>query len=779
MLDRLYEDELTTIAQDRVNRPLPEPKPEGLGFWGTVWQLPKGGGAGAVSAGGFAADVLGAFGEVGAIASQADIGNLVDRDERGRREREAQAARQEIESGAAFSTGIGSELHATARNMMPSPEASNVVADVLFGLGKVGVEAVGSSMLFGPAAGAVVTGAMEGMSEADRLKAEGVDIGTRSAVGVVAGAATAAGVALPVAGKTLAKTAGLVVAGGPAAFVAQQAASRAILSHAGYENLTTQYDPFDPAGLALATLLPAGFGALALRGARTAAARKSGGKASPADATPLDQLPPAALQSLRYDDPRFDAFAVTAAQRAGIPPEVLLAVKNAGERSGSSAATSPVGAKGIMQFMDPTWQQYGKGRDVRDPLASIDAAADMMADLGRQYGGNWRAAIAHYNGGWRAGEAVRAGKKPPSSETVKYLERTDRYIAEKGGDAAGRAMANDPEAVAAAHAQLMRETVESWNLKDPADIEAAQQHLAAVVRASDQMARGLSVDVSDTIRFDNLQNAAALERMISGIENARADALAEMGNFAERGGVQSMRAELEQLRASAPDVSESAIRTLTKRYQQERRMSFKEANKAARKEIDQTARAANERIESLERQIATNRDAEQARLTIDVLDRQLGGLRAERERFAAPASAMTDAAAAARAAFERTEARPTANSEPAAGARPAATGDRNSPGVPQDAARPAAKPAERRVERRPQRVAARDSLEATQARIADMSAEIERFAPDMLVRLGDDGEAMALADAMASIREAADLEMKDAPFLRVAAECAIRNGGID
>lgn len=776
MLDRLYEDELSTIAQDRVNRPLPEPKPDGLGFWGTVWQLPKGIGAGVVSAGGFASDVMGAFGEVGAIASQADIGNLVDGDERGRRELEALAARQEIASGAAFSTGVGSELHATARNMMPSPEASNVVADVLFGFGKVGTEAIGNSMLFGPVAGAVVTGAMEGVSEADRLKAEGVGISTRSAVGVVTGAATAAGVALPVAGKTLAATAGLVVAGGPATFIAQQAASRAILSHAGYENLTTQYDPFDPAGLAVATLLPAGFGALALRGARRAAARNQAGKGVSADATPLDQLQPAALQALRYDDPRFDAFAVTAAQRAGIPPEVLLAVKNAGERSGSSAATSPVGAKGIMQFMDPTWQQYGKGRDVRNPLASIDAAADMMADLGRQYGGNWRAAIAHYNGGGKAGEAVRAGKRPPSSETVKYLERTDRYIAEKGGDTAGRAMANDPEAVAAAHAQLMRETVESWNLKDPADIEAAQQHLSAVVRASDQMARGMSVDVSDTIRFDNLQNASALERMIAGIENARADALAEMGNFAERGGVQSMRVQLEQLRSSMPDVSEASIRTLTKRYQQERRMSFKEANKAARKEIDQTARAANERIESLERQIATNRDAEQARLTIDVLDRQLGGLRAERERFAAPGSAMTDAAVAARSTFERMEPRPAARGEPVAQSSTAAAGARNPPGARQDAAGPTAKPPERRAQRRPPPAAGRNSLEATQARIDDMSAEIERFAPDMLVRLGEDGEDMALADAMASIREAAEREINDAPLLRVAAECAIRNG---
>ncbi|KVZ05910.1 lytic transglycosylase domain-containing protein [Burkholderia stagnalis] len=770
MLDRLYEDELTTIAQDRVNRPLPEPKADGLGFWGTVWQLPKGIGAGVVSAGAFASDMMGAFGEVGAIASQADIGNLVDGGERERREREGQAARREIDSGAAFSTGVGAELHATARNMMPSPEASNIVADVLFGFGKVGAEAVGNSMLFGPIAGAAVTGAMEGVSESDRLKAEGVDIRTRSAVGMVMGAATAAGVALPVAGKTLATTAGLVVAGGPVTFIAQQAASRAILSHAGYENLTTQYDPFDPAGLAISTLLPAGFGALALRGARVAARK------APAQSTPLDQLPQAALQALRYDDPRFDAFAVTAAQRAGVPPEVLLAVKNAGERSANSAATSPKQAKGIMQFMDATWQQYGKGRDVRDPLASIDAAADMMADLGRQYGGNWRAAIAHYNGGGKAGEAVRAGKNPPSTETIKYLERTGRYIAERGGEAAGRAMANDPDAVAAAHVQLMRETVESWNLKDPTDIEAAQQHLAAIVRASDQMARGLSVDVSDTIRWDNLQNAAVLERMIAGIENVRADALAGMGNYAERGGVRSMRAELEGLRASMPDVSETAIRDLTKRYQRERRMSFKEANKAARKEIDQTGRAANERIESLERQIASNRDAEQARLTIDVLDRQLGGLRAERERFAAPTSPMTDAAIAARAAFERSEPRPAASGQPAAGVRPPATGGRNSPAAPRNAVSPAAKPAERRAERRPAPAAGRNGLEATQARIDEMSAEIERFAPDMLVRLGEDGEEMALADAMASIRDAAKREINDAPLLRVAAECAIRNG---
>src|SRR5690606_37331574 len=103
-------------------------------------------------------------------------------------------------------------------------------------------------------------------------------------------------------------------------------------------------------------------------------------------------------------DERLDSYAAEAAEREGIPPALLLALKNAGEKS-DPTAVSPKGAQGVMQFMPETWDSYAKGKDPRDPVASIDAGARYIADLIKQYDGNVRAAIAHYNGGTKAGRA--------------------------------------------------------------------------------------------------------------------------------------------------------------------------------------------------------------------------------------------------------------------------------------------------------------------------------------------------------------------------------------
>jgi len=213
--------------------------------------------------------------------------------------------------------------------------------------------------------------------------------------------------------------------------------------------------------------------------------------------------------ALKYNDPRLDAYAVTAAQREGIPPAALLAIKNVGEKS-APTAVSPKGAQGVMQFMPDTWNAYGKG-DPRDPIASIDAGARFMADLIKQYDGDVRAAIAHYNGGGKAGEAVRAGKAPPAGETQRYLARADEFLAQHQGEQAGRAAASDPEAVAAARVALARETIESSNLHAADDIRGATDHMNAVLRAGDQIAAGERVDVSDLINAERLDIGRAYD----------------------------------------------------------------------------------------------------------------------------------------------------------------------------------------------------------------------------------------------------------------------------
>ena len=758
MLDSMMQDSIDQTLDDRQQRPVIEPRPQsGFSVWNTIKAPVVGAAAGGVEAGGFGADVLGAFGQVQAgYGAMADPSLLLSPDEMQKRRDAGEEARQQVASGEAFSTELGTGLRTTARGMMPDPATSNVVEQTLFQLGRFGGKAVGYAAAAGPFAGAAILAGDEAMAEADRLKAEGVDILTRTQVGAVAGAAAGLGVALPVAGTTIARTAALVVAGGPGAYIAQQAASRAILENADYAKISEQYDPFDPVGLAVSTLVPAGFGAWAARGMRNAPKPAAGADAAAARA--LVDMGGNERKALAYNDPRLDAYAVTAAQREGIPPEALLAIKNAGERSKSSAATSPVGAKGIMQFIDSTWAAYGKG-DVRDPVANIDGAARYMKALIQQYGGDVRAAIAHYNGGGKAGEAVRAGKAPPAAETRAYLERTDRFMAEHAGETAGRAAAGDPDAVAAARTQLIRDTVDSWNLKDPTDIAAAQDHLAAIVKASDQLGAGTRVDVSDTIHWDTLQQTRMLDDMVSRLESARADLLPEAGQAAEPGAIRQIRQELDDLRRQAPDTSEEALKARAKELQSgEDRLSYKQALSAAKKEIGALADEHAARIGRLEQQLEANRGAEQARQGLQEVDEQIAGIRSQRAALDAPPSPVKQTALAARQAAKETPAK--AAGEPA--------GDAG--GIPPLQETPggnaAAAPAE---------PAQASGAQAAAASVDAQAAEIAKLSPDMMVQLEGMDQPVRLADALEAVKAEAARDAADAPLLEVAAQCFLRN----
>lgn len=769
MIESMFQDGTDKVLDDRVARPVAEPPPRtsfGLSLWNTTKALPKGMATGAVESTAFGSDLLGAFGSVQAgYGVQADPAMLFDSDMQQKAlGAEGQKARDDIASGAAFTSATGTGLRATARSMMPDPTTSNAAENVLFGLGRFGVKAVAYSVLGTPIPGAVFTGTDEAFVEAEKLKAEGVDFQTRTKAAAVAGGAAAAATALPVAGRTVAQTVGLVAAGGPGTFVAQQAASRAILQNAGYDKVAEQYDPFDPVGLAVSTLIPAGFGAYAARGMR--GARPVAAPVDAAASRELAQMGGRERQALRYDDARLDAYAVTVAQQAGVPPEVLLAAKNAGERSSSSAATSPKGAKGIMQFMDATWAQYGKG-DVRDPVANIDAGAAFLADLGKQYGGDWRAALAHYNGGFKAGEAVRAGKAPPAAETRAYLERTDRFIAERQGDAAGRAAASDPEAVAAARVNLIRETVNSWNLKDPADIAGAEQHLAAFTRAADQLGAGERVAVSDTIPLNDLAQARLLDDFGSRMEAMRAELLPDAGALAEPGAIRGLRNEITNLRQSIPATDDAALRARAKEMQAEGG-SYKQALAAATKELTGRADEINQRIDGLQQQIDRNSDAARASEQVAQLDEQISQVRQQRDAIAAPTpKAGALAVKQAVADLPRGATQDRAKTGTAEGGAPAGENAPPTPKSRTEAAQGGTSGAEGGTPAGESGAAA--------AVLDSQTAEIARLAPDMVVQLEGMDKPMPVAEALAQIKEQAAAETKDAGLLQVAAECFLRN----
>ncbi|HEX9081461.1 MAG TPA: lytic transglycosylase domain-containing protein [Holophagaceae bacterium] len=80
----------------------------------------------------------------------------------------------------------------------------------------------------------------------------------------------------------------------------------------------------------------------------------------------------------------------------------LLAAQASAESGFNPQAVSPAGAKGLMQFMDATWSEWGLGRDPFDASASLDAGVRYMKSLIARYSGAAEPvslALAAYNAG--------------------------------------------------------------------------------------------------------------------------------------------------------------------------------------------------------------------------------------------------------------------------------------------------------------------------------------------------------------------------------------------
>lgn len=290
-LDDAYQGEINEALRNRAQLAPMAPGPErGFSFWGMLKAAPSGVAAGGLEAGAFWSDVAGVFGDV--EASYNYSGMLPVGVESGQewREEDQKEAQRRLRTGEAFSTAAGDTLRDASRWLGPNPQTASTAEQMVFGFTKTVTKAVGYTVATGnPLAGAALTGADEGVTASDELRQQGVDLSTRAGVGAVTGVTTGVGVALPVAGKTLAGTLGYAAAGGPGLFIAQQQMTRDILNNADYSNLADQYNPFDPVGLAVSALVPAAFGAWALRGRTRAAARE--GQAAPAQAADSAESP--------------------------------------------------------------------------------------------------------------------------------------------------------------------------------------------------------------------------------------------------------------------------------------------------------------------------------------------------------------------------------------------------------------------------------------------------------------------------------------------------------
>lgn len=650
MLDDLYASQNETIVNDLIARP-PQAKPQAAKFsaWKATTAAPRGVAAGSAESAGFAADILGAFGQVAGAYPEIMGGPVTP-------EQSKQADKQReklLGDGIDYSSEGGDVFRGVAKSYMPDPATAHAAEQTVFGLTRFGTKAVGYSLMAGPAAGSALLGADEAMTTADALRLEGVDLATRTKVGAVSGVVGAAGVALPIAGKTVAQTVGLVAAGGPGAFIGQQAATRQILQDAGYDHLATQYDPFDPVGLAVSTLVPAGFGAWAMRGARSKVAAK-------ADGAPMEKTP---VQS-----------------------------------------------------------------------ASDDAA-----------------------------------QPTPARPT--------------------------PEQVDAARVEMLTQHLEKSGLYKPDDAKAAAMHLDAFAKSLDDLGAGRRVDVTDLVAPDRIETAKALDTFARGLEDARAELMAQAAMRAEPGAIRQMQTELAdaQVQLSALD-DPAAIKARATELQQADRISFKQAMTAARKEFATQSQDLQARIARIESLIEDNATATQAVDALGRLERQSQQIATQRAGIDAPPVGKTATAAAAVESADMTKGQANGGATGST-VRVAAGEGRNAGPVkssgmgdvgPSSGASVSGSEARSGMVRQSAdaspagRAAGSDALASQVAaqRLADIQTEF----PDLTVQMDGMDSPMRLADFLEQVQREAmdgndfDLGGNDAPLMQVAATCFLLNG---
>ncbi|MFP3799436.1 transglycosylase SLT domain-containing protein [Paraburkholderia sp. SIMBA_027] len=635
-IDDLYADSTSAFltGSNQVNVPIPTTAPS-TGITSIARAVGRGVGQGAASLFGAAADTAAGLSQLYVdpemLAGNPDLAQQADA--------RVNDALAKARAGHLFESSLGTAAYDLADTLKADPTKTTTIDQIVQGAVSGLTQIVPAAVLGGPLAGAAIGGLSMGQQRAEDLKRQGVDVGTRTAVGAVEGAIGGAGAVLPVGGPSLLTTAGLVGIGGPGLAVLQGTAERSILRNANYDGLADQIDPLDPVNLAASTIMAGVFGGAHAIGAARAARADATGAATPGmpggPSTQLTDMSVAARKALPYNAPALDDYATQVAQREGVPPALLLFIKNGGERSNSNQV-SPAGAKGVMQFTDPTWAQYGHG-DPTDPVNSIDAAGRYAKDLMARYGGDQRAAVTEYNGGIEQARAVQAGGAPTAPETIAYLQRYDNFAANHALDT-GTFAPNSDQVDAALTARGQRFVDDAYVFGAPGDLESSSAHQAAFEAAAQQMSAGRFPDVSSFVSTDDAARATALDSMISDAEASRADLAQQASQLAEPGGIAQARTELANLQASPPDTSDAAIKTLTRQIQSTG-VKFKAAAKRAEQQIAAQGQEHTERIQRLEQIVQRNAEAQRAGDSMAALDQQLGQLRAARAQIDTPMTA--------------------------------------------------------------------------------------------------------------------------------------------
>jgi soluble lytic murein transglycosylase-like protein len=133
--------------------------------------------------------------------------------------------------------------------------------------------------------------------------------------------------------------------------------------------------------------------------------------------------PASPLRGYTTGSAQIDNYLVDSGTRNGIDPLLLYSIMHQ-ESSFKSYATSPKGARGLMQLMPGTAMRYGV-TNIFDPRQNIEGGARYVRFLLDLFDGDVSLTLAGYNAG--EGAVQKYGWQiPPYSETQEYVRRISR-----------------------------------------------------------------------------------------------------------------------------------------------------------------------------------------------------------------------------------------------------------------------------------------------------------------------------------------------------------------